>query len=80
MNLKVKIYDEIKYSPESKKTAEVEYKNIKGLRLVTGEEAKELGETTDEASRDDFNEYVVLTAEDGSEMTFRNSYCDIFRI
>lgn len=79
MNVKVKIYDEVKYSESSEKIAEVEYE-IKDFKVVTGDEATEIGLTTDEASRDEYNEYLVLTLADGDEATFRNSHVDMFLI
>ena len=36
--------------------------------------------STDENSRDDFNEYLIIKLADGDETTFRNSYVDLFRI
>lgn len=80
MNVKVKIYDEVKYSKDSKKVAEVEYTNIQGYKVVTGDEATKIGNETDASSQDEYNEYLVITLEDGCESTFRNSHCDLFRI
>ena len=79
MNVKVKIYDEVKYLPTSEKVAEVEYE-IESFKVVTGDEATEIGLSTDESSRDEYNEYLVLTLADGDESTFRNSHVDLFRI
>ena len=78
MNVKIKIYDKCKYNRESKKVAEVEYKNIESYEIVSGENAKRIGETTDANSRDDFNEYLIITFEDGTASTFRNSYVVMF--
>lgn len=80
LNVKVKMYDKVKYSPESKKVGEVEYYNIKGYEVVTGERATAIGNTTDEYSRDEYNEYLIITLEDGDETYFRNSHVDMFRI
>jgi len=80
MDVKVKIYDKVKYERDSVKVAEVEYKNIKGFEVVTGERATAIGLETDENSRDDYNEYLVIELEDGDKATFRNSYCDLFRL
>ena len=80
MNVKVKLYNEVKYEATSKKIAEVEYHNIKGYEVVTGEKATEIGNTTDEASRDKYNEYLVITLNDGETTTFCNSTVDLFRI
>ena len=77
MNVKVKIYDEVKYLPTSEKVAEVEYE-IESFKVVTGDEATEIGLSTDESSRDEYNEYLVLTLADGDTSTFRNSHVDLF--
>lgn len=80
MNVKVKIYNGVKYDLNSKKIAEVEYNNIKGFEVVTGERATEIGNETDENSRDEYNEYLVITLESGETATFCNSHVDLFRI
>ena len=80
MNVKVKIYNGVKYNMKSEKVAEVEYKNIKRFEVVTGERATEIGNETDANSRDEYNEYLVITLEDGETTTFRNSYVDLFII
>ena len=77
MNVKVIVYDEVKYLPTSEKVAEVEYE-IESFKVVTGDEATEIGLSTDESSRDEYNEYLVLTLADGDESTFRNSHADLF--
>ena len=33
MNVKVKVYDNVKYNPESEKVAEVEYLNIRDMEV-----------------------------------------------
>lgn len=48
--------------------------------IVTGDDATQIGLTTDEASRDEYNEYLVLHLTDGDTATFRNSHVDMFRI
>ena len=63
-----------------KKVAEVEYTNIQSFEVVFGERATEIGLETDENSRDEFNEYLVITLEDGETSTFCNSHVDLFRI
>lgn len=78
-NVKVKVYNGIKYSAESEKIAEVEYE-IVGFEVVTGDRAVEIGLETDESSRDEYNEYLVLTLESGETATFRNSHVDLFRL
>ena len=80
MNVKVKIYNGVKYNLENEKVAEVEYNDIRGYEVVTGKRATEIGLETDENSRDEYNEYLVITLEDGSTSTFCNSHVDLFRI
>ena len=77
MNIKVKVYDRVKYNKDSKKVAEVEYKGCKGFEVkeMTDDEILALGfDETDEC-----NEYATITLADGETATFRNSLCDIFR-
>ena len=74
------MYNMVKYDRNSKKTSEVEYNNIKGYEVVTGEKATLIGNETDEASRDEYNEYLIITLENGETLTFRNSYVDLVRI
>ena len=77
-NVKVKIYDEIKYSPMSEKVAEVEYYNIKGWDIVSDPMTVERIEAeTDEI--DEYHEYLIIALENGEISTFRNSYVDMFR-
>ena len=80
MNVKVKLYNGVKYNMETEKVAEVEYKNIKFFEVVTGKRATEIGNETDENSRDEYNEYLVITLEDGEIATFCNSHVDLFII
>ena len=80
MNVKVKLYNGVKYEAISEKVAEVEYNNIRGYQVVTGDRATEIGLTTDENSRDEYNEYLIITLEDGETSTFCNSHVDMFRI
>ena len=80
MNVKVKIYNGVRYEATSMKVAEVNYNNIRGYEVVTGDRATEIGNTTDEASRDKYNEYLVITLNDGETATFCNSNVDLFRI
>ena len=80
MNVKVKVYDKCKYEADSKKVKETEYNNIRGFEVVTGERATEIGNETDENSRDEYNEYLIITLADGQKSTFCNSHVDLFRI
>ena len=79
MKVKVKVYDGVKYNADSEKVAEVEYQ-IKGYEVVTGSRATEIGFSTDENSRDEYNEYLVLELENGETATFCNSHVDMFRL
>lgn len=80
MNVKLKVYNECKYNENSEKIAEVEYMNIKGFEVVTGERATEISNKTDEDGRDDFNEYLIIEFENGETSTFGNSRVDMFII
>lgn len=80
LNVKVKVYSGVKYDLSNEKVAEVEYKDIEGFEVVTGERATEIGSMTDEESKDEYNEYLVITFKDGQTATFCNSHVDLFRI
>ena len=78
MDAKIKVYNICKYEVGSKKVAEVIYKNIKDYKVVTGNRATEIGLETDENSRDEYNEYLIITLENGETSTFCNSHVDMF--
>ena len=80
MNVKIKIYNGIKYEATSEKVDEVTYNNIRSYEVVTGERAIEIGNMTDEGSRDEYNEYLVITLNDGDTSTFCNSHVELFRV
>ena len=80
MNVKVKIYNGVKYEASSKKVAEVEYTNIRDYEVVTGDMATKIGLETDKNSRDEYNEYLIITMENGEVSTFCNSHVDMFII
>ena len=80
MNVKVKLYNGVKYDRNTKKVAEVEYNNIRSYEVVTGDRATEIGLETDENSRDEYNEYLIITSENGETNTFCNSHVDMFRL
>ena len=80
MNAKVKIYNCVKYESSSKKVAEVEYTNVRGYEVVTGDRATMIGLETDKNSRDENNEYLIITMENGEVSTFCNSHVDMFII
>ena len=78
MNVKVKMYNGIKYELSSEKVAEIEYENIKGFEVVTGDRATQIGFETDENSRDEYNEYLIITLKSDETATFCNSHVDLF--
>lgn len=80
LNVMVELYNGVKYNANSEKVKEVEYDNIRGYEVVTGERATEIGLETDENSRDEYNEYLIITLENGKTSTFCNSHVDMFRI
>ena len=80
LNVKVKVYSGVKYDLSNENVAEVEYKDIEGFEVVTGERATEIGSMTDEESRDEYNEYFVITLKKGQTATYCNSHVDLFRI
>ena len=80
MNAKVKIYNGVKYELSSEKVEEDEYKNIRGYEVVTGDRATKIGLETDKNSRDEFNEYLIITLENGETATLCNSRADMFII
>lgn len=80
MNVRLVMLDKCKYLPDSKETKEIDYKNIQSYEVVTGDRATEIGNETDENSRDEYNEYLIITLENGERSTFRNSHVDLFRI
>ena len=80
INVKIEFYDGVKYNLENEKIAKIVYNNIRGYEVVTGERATEIGLETDENSRDEYNEYLIITLENGEKATFCNSHVDMFRI
>lgn len=81
MKVKVKVYDEVKYSPLSEKVSEVEYDGVKGFDVVSDPTtAEEIESHTDSSGIDENHEYLILYFENGETSTFRNSHVDLFRI
>ena len=78
MNVKIKMYNGIKYEVSSEKVAEIKYYNIKGFEVVTGDRATQIGLETDENSRDEYNEYLIIKLENDETATFCNSHVDLF--
>ena len=80
LNVKVKIYDGVKYDVSNENVTEIEYRDIESFEVVTGERATEIGSMTDVESRDEYNEYLIITFKDGQTATFCNSHVDLFRL
>ena len=77
MKVKVKVYDGVKYNKGSEKVAEVEYQiEDYEVKQISDEEIAAMGFDT----VDEFEEYLILTFENGETSTFRNSHVDLFRI
>lgn len=79
------LYEGCKYLAKSTedlgKEIEVHYTNLSSWTLIDGGvEAEEFEKEIDESSIDEFHEYLILTFNDGTEATFRNSHCDMFLI
>lgn len=76
MKVKVKVYDGVKYWDGAEKVAEVEY-DIKDyeIRQISDEEIAAMGFDT----VDEFEEYLILTFENGETSTFCNSHVDLFK-
>ena len=79
MNVKLKIYNGVKYNPKSKIISEIVC-NIKGYKVLSGKKATKFGKQTDENSRDKYNEYLIITLDNGEKVTFCNSFVDMFII
>ncbi len=80
--VEVEVYSECKYEAHDEvfeNSIKVDYP-IESWEIVTGEDAREIEEETDESCIDDYHEYLVLHLMDGTTSTFRNSYVDMFRI
>ena len=77
MDIKLKIYDSCIYIGESRMVAEVEYRNIKSYEVVTGKRAEQIANVF--GYKDEYNEYLIITLENGETATFCNSHVDMFR-
>ena len=79
MKLNIKVYNKCKYKEGSKVIADVNFTDIASLE-VKEIPASEILKEADGSCLDDYNEYLILTNENGETSTFRNSYVDAFRI
>lgn len=78
MNFILKVYDKVKYLPDSAVETEVFYKEVESMTMATlsADEIHELG--YDET--DPFGEYVTFHFANGADSTFRNSFVDVFKV
>lgn len=78
MNFILKVYDKVKYLPDSAVKTEACYREVESMTMATlsADEIYKLG--YDEV--DPFDEYVTFHFTDGSESTFRNSFVDVFKV
>ena len=79
MKINMKLYDKCKYEEGAKAIKDVNIKGIASLDVKEIPASKILSET-DGSCVDDYNEYLILTYDNGETSTFRNSYVDVFRI
>lgn len=79
MELHIQVYDKCKYEEDANIIKDVNSTGIISLEVVEIPASKILRET-DGSCVDDYNEYLILTYENGETSTFRNSYVDVFRI
>lgn len=78
-NVKLKFYNGIKYNPQSKIIHEIVY-NIKGYKVISGKKAKKLLLKRVPIIQDKYNEYLVITLDNGKKGIFCNSFVDMFII
>lgn len=79
MKLNVKLYNECKYEEGAKVIKDVDLTGIASLEIKEIP-ASEILRETDGSCVDDYNEYLILTYENGETSTYRNSYVDVFRL
>ena len=79
MELHIQVYDKCKYGEDAKVIRDVNITDIISIEVVEIPANKILKET-DGSCVDDYNEYLILTYDNGETSTFRNSYVDVFRI
>lgn len=79
MKLNVKLYNECKYEKDSKVIKDVNLECIASLEIKEIPISEILKET-DGSCVDPYNDYLILTYENGETSTFRNSHVDAFRI
>lgn len=75
MKVTIKIYDKCKYDKDSEKVSEATY-DIVDYEIVSRTDEQMYEEGFDEF--DPYHEYLILTFDDGTTGTFRNSFVDMF--
>lgn len=55
-----------------------EYKNLKAAEIMSGEEVEQFFHIGD--NKDEYDEYLVLTLEDGTKTVYQNSHVDMFHV
>lgn len=78
MTLKIKVYDGCKYDKTSKKVWEHIYNDVERFEVKTIGDNEIYNDGYDEV--DEHKEYLIMTFEDGTTSTFRNSHVDIFKV
>ena len=73
----VKVYNKSKYEADSVKVFETVYSNVTKLEVIEKSAEEIFAEGYDEI--DEYNEYLIITYENGETSTFRNSHIDLFR-
>ena len=79
MELNIKVYNKCKYKEGSKVIADENLTDIASLEVKEISASDILREFAG-SCLDDYNEYLILTYEDGETSTYRNSYVDVFRL
>ena len=74
----VELYEECKYTCECDESVELKYDDIKCWEVLEGTDAAEFEKSIDEEMIDDYHEYLILYKKDGTTVSFRNSYVDLF--
>lgn len=74
-DFEIEIYDGCKYERGIKEKTRVKYKNLKSAEILSYEELENY-----EGEKDELNEYLKLTLENGETVVYRNSYVSMFHI
>ncbi len=77
MKIEIRVFDKVKYDPESKEVARIPY-SIKSYSVEEISDEEIFAEGFDEV--DPYGEYLIIRTMDDEFATFRNSYVDVFYI